>query len=144
MALVMREVERLGQRLRVWDDARGLLGDGGEGVAVEWAGQFGHPSSYGLLGGRESQADQTDHVVSVRFVSRLAGASDWVEFGLPDEYLGAVLDEFGSQFEVVVAAHDRIGSSERVFRRLARMVTALLAQPVTSDAELWALWDSTA
>jgi hypothetical protein len=142
--LVIREIERPGERLRVWDDARGPLGDGGEGVAVEWAGRVGHPSSYGLLGGRESGGAQTDHVESIGYVSSLAGASDAVEFGLPDEYRDAVRDEFGTRFEVVVAAHGRIGSSERVFRRLAATVRSLLAQPATSDADLWALWDSAA
>jgi hypothetical protein len=144
---VQWDVERRRARLRVWNDASGPLGEGVAGIAVEWAGDRpGHHNSYGLLGGRESQADQPHLVEAVAYTASLAGRCDDVVFGLAEEYRGVVLAEFGSRLQVVVAAHGQLGSSQRAFQRLARMVCVLapMTRAALAGADLWALWDATA
>ncbi|HEX4519553.1 MAG TPA: hypothetical protein VH063_08250 [Gaiellaceae bacterium] len=136
---VIRDTSRDRERLRLWQ------GNDDEGIAVEWLGQAGHPSSYGLLGGRIPQGARLHGPQSLGPWSRsLAGTADEVEFGLPDEYSGAAREGLGEGVELTVAAYARIGSSQQVFRRLAGCLTDLIPKIPSDDEALWAAWDSQA
>lgn len=82
----------VGQRLRIWSDGHWPTHHVPTlGVAIEWVGQVGHPTSYVLLGG--SPSDQSGVTVSQPgpvFADAFAGAADVVRLGLPGEYRGAV------------------------------------------------------
>jgi hypothetical protein len=74
----------------------------------------------------------------------LAGDADEIRFGLPDAYRRAVLTGLRFPIELVVAAHGRTGSSAYVFRRVAALLSELLAKGVPeTDDDLWSLWDQT-
>jgi hypothetical protein len=139
----MVEAARDGERLRLWNCADGPAGEDADGLTVEYAGRVGHPSSYGLLGGRRSTVASLHPLASGRYESSLAGDSDDVEFGLPNEYKPAVAAGLHRRVEIVIAAHGRVGSSESVFRRLAATLSDLLdSDDVPTEADLWASWDS--
>jgi hypothetical protein len=107
--------------------------------------QVGHPSTYGLLGGREARGETESpfNLPLGRYTASLAGKADVVEFGLPSQYERVVLDEGRSRFIVTVAAHSRVSSSPLVFRGLARMLVWVLDHGTpTTDEEMWAAWDS--
>lgn len=82
------------------------------------------------------------------FVDALAGQNDEVTFGLPDPYQKEVetvlLGDPSGGWDVVVAAHGGIGSSQMAFRRLAAFLLKLhrLELPSALDEEVWAAWDS--
>ena len=124
-------------------NADGPLGGSADGIAVEWAGQVGHPSSYGLLGGRAAGLTRLDVPERGAYEASLAGTSDDVTFGLPAEYRQAVGEGLSSPVALGVAAHGQVGSSEYVFRRLAALLSALVSVGVPATAaDLWLLWDS--
>ena len=135
---MVREALRRGERLRVWKNADGPAGAALGGVAIEWVEQAGHPSSYGLLGGRLSAVVHVAPSEEGPFELNLAGSGDDIQFGLPDEYRHAVTTGLHSPIEIVVAAHGRVGSSDLVFRRLVARLSELLARGVPeSDVDLW-------
>jgi hypothetical protein len=138
---MVREVHRAGESLRVWTSANGPLDEVAEGLTVEWAGQVGHPSSYGLLGGRSSQVTQVAPGDARGYEESLAGAADQVRFGLPSEYAAAVSDALTTPVEVTIAAHGLVGSSPAVFSRVAAFLALLLRDGVPEDDEdLWSGW----
>lgn len=140
---VIREAERGIVRMRVWMNAEGPLDEAIDGLAVEWAGQVGHPSSYGLLGGRAGEVTRLEVPERGSYQGSLAGASDEVAFGLPAEYRQAVGQGLRSPVALTVAAHGQVGSSAYVFRRLASLLSALISDGVpATDPDLWLLWDS--
>jgi hypothetical protein len=57
---VIREAERGTDRMRLWMNADGPLGEASDGLAVKWVGHAGHPSSYGLLGGHAASVAGLD------------------------------------------------------------------------------------
>jgi len=111
---------------------------------VEWAARPGHPSSYGLLGGHLGGApSDRDAWPTGQYPESLAGHSDVVEFGLPQEYLDALAAVRG-ELVVTVAAHGRVGSSIVVFRRLASVLIDFLTNGIpVQDVEVWRAWDRT-
>ena len=138
---------RLG-KLRLWTPpdrpAPGV--DPATMICVEWAGgMVGHPSTYGLLGGREARGE-TESPVDLplgRFPASLAGTADVVEFGLPTEFERVVLDEARSRIVVTVAAHGLVGSSPLVFGGLTRMLLWVLEHGIpTTDEETCAAWNA--
>jgi hypothetical protein len=86
---MMRELNRrLASWLRTWTPPDAPAGIAPAAVCVEWASRLGHPSSYGLLGGHlGAAASECLAWPTGRYAQSLAGRSDQVEFGLPDEYL---------------------------------------------------------
>jgi hypothetical protein len=121
-----------GIALRVWEppDWPSSAVDN-EGIAVEWGGQFGHPTSYALLGGHVVEHEPS--IVAVdetgpEFIDALPGTADRVAFGLPQQYREAVQDVLGTyseQVRVTVAAHAAVGSSVIAFRIAADLLHAL-------------------
>jgi len=109
-------------------------------VVIEWSGQLGHPSSYGMLGGHAG----TGVLVDERgpWKRSLARRADAVEFGLPAEYSKAIQPIVADRVRVTQAANGAAGSSIAVFRDLAALLVRLvdLEKRPNSD-ELWALWD---
>jgi hypothetical protein len=130
--------------MRVWMNADGPLGNVDGGIAIEWAGRRGHPSSYGLLGGSNALVTSLDVPELGTFQESLAGGLDEVQFGLPAEFRTAVSAGLRSPVALAVAAHGSLGSSARVFGQLAAMLSALLVAPTppTQADALWALWRS--
>lgn len=135
--------------LRVWsapDWPTGAAPAGG--LAVEWASQVGHPTSYALLGGyRRDVATLEVESTGPEFDGSLAGRADVVEFGLPDEYRDAVsetLAALGEKAAVTIAAHGRFGSSVMAFRLVAAFLASLMTTPDLEDAELWEIWAGSA
>jgi hypothetical protein len=123
---------------------------GGSGAptsaTVEWAGRIGHPSSYGLLGGRLAASAGVEVQSSgAKYKDALASRSDDVRWGLPAEYDAAVqsmLEVRPQPVRVSTAAHGAIGSSEYVFQRVALLLCRVLAGGLpTEDSEVWRLLD---
>lgn len=128
---------------------------GSSGILAEFLGRYGHPSSYGLLGGTLSTSGETAPSGGVlpgdrkRYWGSLMGESATVSFGLPARYLQEVRlvsdlvlgDRNGLRIEI--AAHDSVASSPYVFGALSRFVIMLLQSPDSGDepdellAELW-------
>jgi len=139
----------VGQRLRIWSD-----GDWPtdhvptRGVAIEWVGQVGHPTSYVLLGG--SPSDKSGVTVGDYgpvFEDALAGAADVVRLGLLDEYRGAVDEVLANPTDdarpmtISLAAHGEAGSSIVAFRAGTIFLTTIFERVASlDDAELWARW----
>jgi hypothetical protein len=145
----IRVLERARPRMRMRIVRRPSRTSGSHGptwAQVEWAGRVGHPSSYGFLGGtREDKSEVRVQPSGARFRDSLASTSDDVRRGLEPEYEVAILDALGSQPHGVLvsqAAHGAIGSSPRVFARLARFLGHILVTDVPAeDAEVWRLFD---
>jgi hypothetical protein len=131
-----------GQLLRIWSSGRGDRLLRRDEIGVEWCGQAGHPSSYALLVGRRFDAASA---IALRyedpqqFHGSLAGICDQVYWALPAEYHDAVLQAIGPGIEITVAAHGVIGSSNRAFERVGRMLRELLTSHHDDD-DLWSLW----
>lgn len=132
--------------LRVWFDGDWPVGRGqADGIAVEWAGQVGHPSSYALLGG----ALAAEHAICVEtdgplFDDSLAGSGDVVRFGLPAEYrevVGRVADRDGRPLAILIAAQGECGSSLVACSPAASFLVALAnGAGRLRDDELWTTW----
>lgn len=126
-------------------------------VAVEVLVPLGARAEYGLLGGEFSPMASTtllrvdvfygvgDHVAS------LASGFDEVRAGLPREFaraVGAEIESLRGRVEVSpgvltlsYAAHGLVGSSERMFRRLARwLVMSATTGDGVPDEELLSLF----
>lgn len=136
------------ERMRIYTDGESPHGAQlpAGAVCLEWAGRTGHPSSYGLLGGwRDGTGAMLAPTDGEPFKSALAGNNDNVFFGLPAQYRDAVEQVQRTQSDIVfaVAAHGLVGSSEWVFRRLARALAAGLsdARLLSDDAAFWQEWD---
>jgi len=145
-----RELARAGSQMRMrvhvtptgaWDRS-----ERPRSLSIEWAGRVGHPSSYGLLGGRPYDAP----VVMVEsygaiYKESLAGPADEVRWGLPDEYRTTIQETLAAQPAIVAvndAAFAAVGSSAHVFAALATMLATLsTGKLLPDDAELWRLWD---
>jgi hypothetical protein len=133
--------------LRIWTTLGYRSGsDLPSSATVEWSGRAGHPSSYGLLGGRRSSRPHISVFPSgAKFRDALASSSDDVRWGLPAEYEAAVGLALESQLQTVAvsqAAHGLVGSSVDVFRALTVLLCRLLAGGVPrEDAEIWKLRD---
>ncbi len=119
-----------------------------ETAEIEWAGRVGHPSSYGLLGGRRTSGDAQVAVTydgTPTYKGSLAGRSDKVLWALPAEYERAVINVLRQQPVPVVvtdAAHGEVGSSEYVFHTLAAMLGHVMAAGVPADDDdVWLLLD---
>lgn len=134
--------------LRIWSDGDWPLdGAPAAGVAVEWAGRVGHPTSYMLIGG--SPADRFSVKASPGgplFDTSLAGSGDVVRFGLPVEYRraveqGAAITPDGVACEVSIAGHGEIGSSIVAFRAGTIFLRAIMDRVASlSDEDLSARW----
>jgi hypothetical protein len=149
----MRRLERPAPltRIRLW--SHGQSPDGQQlppaAWVAEWAGQAGHPTSYGLLGIALHNGSVTFSIPTAEttFEENLAGANDVVRFGLPEEYRAATAEALSecepSGWQVLVAAHGEIGSSPMGFRRVAAFLVRLTALGKTepTDAEIWVAWD---
>jgi hypothetical protein len=124
----------------------GPLEQGADGVTVEWAGQAGHPSSYGLLGGHRADATRLDLQAGGTYSESLAGAADEIRFGLLPEYEASIREGVAAcPAAITLAGHGALGSSAFVFRRLAALLATLLCDGVPShDQALWEAWDTTA
>lgn len=115
-------------------------------LSVEWASRVGHPSSYGLLGGRPYDTPLLS-VASYGAIYKesLAGPADKVRWGLPDEYRTIIQQTLAAQPAIVAvteAAAAAVGSSAHVFATLATMLATLsTSNLLPDDAELWRLWD---
>jgi len=139
-------------RIRLW--MAGASPDGPPlplaSTVAEWAGRTGHPTSYGLLGVAPASCSGVRFLLPEGrvFVGALAGRNDEVIFGLPEPYRKEVesvlLGDPTRGWDVVVAAHGRVGSSQMAFRRLATFVLNLheLDFSNASDEDLWAAWDT--
>jgi hypothetical protein len=115
-----------------------------EQIAVELLVRTGPRSLYGLLGAhftpRDNKSLEMEVAISDRigpqFSDSLAGHSDDVRVGLPDEYAGAVLEgaamlakeesQLSGQILFCCAAHGRVGSSAAIFEQLSKMVVSLM------------------
>jgi hypothetical protein len=115
-------------------------------ICVEGAGgMVGHPSTYGLLGGREAHGEADSPVDLLRGPSQaaLAGRADIVEFGFPTDFERVVLEEARARIIITVAAHGLASSSPLVFRGLTRMLLWVLDHGIpTTDEQMWSAWDS--
>ena len=125
--------------LRIWTPPDWPAPGPADGIAVEWTGRAGHPTSYALLGGQPG-ARRVAVGVTGAFADALPGAADPVTYGLPAEYQGDALHGL----TVTVAAHAEAGSSVVAFSRVARLLRNLLRDgvPVTDD-DVWERWDAT-
>lgn len=135
-----RPIGRL--RLRTPPDAPS--GSPRDALVVEFAGQVGHPSSYGMLGGHTTAAETTFDVPlnGLFYPDSMAASEDRATFGLPLEYRWAVLEAMPTGLVVTVAAHGAVSSSEAIFARLTHLLGALLQSPLpATDDELWAALD---
>ena len=115
-------------------------------ATVEWAGRVGHPSSYALLGGTRSDQSRVSQFGSGGlFKESLAAPADDVCWGLPPEYEDAILEVLAEQPQPVLvgrAAHGAVGSSAKVFRTVALMLSHVLAADLPgNDAAVWQEWD---
>jgi hypothetical protein len=115
------------------------------GLAVEWLGRGGHPSSYALLGGHVLNDGRGGFDIELAgpYVDSLARQLDDVEFGLPQEYLEGASRGLGSGVVITIAAHGRIGSSSVAFERVGRFLSASLRDGLPArDADVLDLWGS--
>ena len=114
-------------------------------MTLEWAGQLGHPSSYGLIGAREASQTVLPDPSGGRYVESLAGELDQVYFGLPAAYAEAVIAVLQRPLELTVAAHGEVGSSPAVFARLTAAVEHFTVAGIPApDDEIWRVWDEVA
>ena len=114
-------------------------------VAIELLIPLGGRFLYGLLGAEASGALATElSLITYKltdegtvFTDSLAGTLDLVRWGLPGEYVNAVLDGASAGIDKYgmpaaetirfhVAAFGEVGSTASVFQRLASMIVALL------------------
>ncbi|MGH2465787.1 MAG: hypothetical protein ACRDGI_10035 [Candidatus Limnocylindrales bacterium] len=131
---------RSGSHVRIWtppDWPWGAIEAGG--VAVEWTGGSpGHPSSFGLLGGRLSPGTSRILVPSdgPRFYEGHNGNADRATFGLPSEYSAWILKVVPEGLTITTAAAGVASSSPLVFMFLARALAAFLRDgiPIEDDA----------
>jgi hypothetical protein len=127
-------------------------------AAIEYYGQSGHPSSYGLLG-----AEFTSHMADTLKVEILLSGEAAkpyegqtmqlcdVRTGLSPEYADGValgLEKEAKvnslpagQLVIACAAHDPVGSSPYIYEFLSKLLMKLLcsARPESSDTELKSL-----
>ena len=123
-------------------------------AAVEFYVPSGPRSMYGLLGAVLSP-DQlhrlcvqvnTSHELGRWFADSLAGTSDDVRVGLPDEYVGGVLDGILAARQQVgnlcsgglvfsCAAHGERSSNHLIFNHLSRIVVSILNMETDSPSE---------
>ncbi|HLN61514.1 MAG TPA: hypothetical protein VK464_08130 [Symbiobacteriaceae bacterium] len=135
----------------------GPAGSGVRRAAMEVNIHAGPRWFYALLGA-EFQAG-AGHDLAVEVAWSDAAGPNWPaepplrylspQVGLPEEYVQAVLDGAGSVSEVTAlgpgrlvlrwAAHDEVGSSISIFRRLSAAVVRLLARDTWNEEELTAL-----
>jgi hypothetical protein len=125
--------------LRIWTPPDWPAPGPAAGIAVEWTGRAGHPTSYALLGG-SSGARRISLAVSGPFADAKPGDADTVEYGLPAEYRCDALHGL----TVTVAAHGKIGSDVTAFERVARFLRNLLRDGIPADdGDVWERWDAT-
>lgn len=132
-------------RIQVGRELRGGTRRPGYAI-VEWAGQVGHPSSYGLLGGALSDVPRISLQDSgAHFREALAATADDVRWGLPSEYREAVLALLSDQPQPVTisrSAYGVVGSSVLAFRSVALLLCRVLASGLPrSDQDVWKLRD---
>jgi hypothetical protein len=111
---------------------------------VEWTGQTGHPTSYALLGIHPGPDTAAVTHLNENFDS-LAGGTDDVLFGLPDEYREALVDIFPDELgrSPCIAAHGMMGSSIVAFRAVALFLRNTDDQLWESTDDLiWQAWKS--
>lgn len=135
--------------LRIWCDGDWPTDDVPvSGIAVEWAGQVGHPTSYMLLGGSPARRfDVTAQADGPLFENALEGVADIVQFGLPAEYRRAIDQVVGNapddapRCTISLAAYGDAGSSIVAFRAGTIFLTTILDRATSlTDDELWTLW----
>jgi hypothetical protein len=144
---MIREIvgDRPPNTLRLWTSGDGPGHLEPRGLAVEWLGRGGHPSSYGLLGGHLAGdgVGGFDLRTSGPYVNSLAGTTDDVEFGILEQYTDWASRALGGDVVVTVAAHGRFGSSSGAFMWVGHLLSALLREGVpSSDADVMVLWQS--
>jgi len=133
---MFREVfgEHPSEKVRLWTsgDGPGYLEPAG--LAVEWVGRGGHPSSYCLLGGHLTTDGHGGFDIRETgpYANSLAGRTDEVEFGILDMYTNLAGPALGSDVVVTVAAHGLYGSSSGAFMWVAYFLSALLREGVPS------------
>ena len=136
--------------LRIWTGGDSPNGRdlAAQAVVAEWAGRTGHPTSYAALGGAPTAGGTTVSVETVGpvFLDALAGRTDTVRFGLPDEYrreVEAVLATRECHLDILVAAHGVVGSSPVAFRRMATFLAILIGEEISHASEelVWDAWD---
>jgi hypothetical protein len=135
--------------LRIWCDGDWPTDDVPVGgIAIEWVGRGGHPTSYVLLGGSPAARFEVGAAATgTVYEDALAGVADLVRFGLPPEYRGAV-DQVGELLptgahpcRISLAAHGEAGSSVVAFRAGTIFLTTIMGRASSlSEDELWAAW----
>jgi hypothetical protein len=108
-------------------------------VALEWAASHaGHPSTFGMLGGRRNSGVSQVLVGSEgpTFYEGHNLRADQTTFGLPREYVSRILEAVPEGLVITTAAAGAASSSPLVFMFLARALDAFLRDgiPVDDDA----------
>jgi hypothetical protein len=132
--------------LQIWTTPDHPPGADSAQVIVEWhSGQWGHPSSYAVLGG-----DLTDGPARLDFPEggavfrKTRYGRDSERLGLPTEYRDAVLGALPPGVRITVAAHHEEGSSQVAFAIAARLLGEFLTGAIpASDADVLELEAST-
>lgn len=113
-------------------------------IAVEWRGQAGHPSSYGLLGGwLRGPADTSSPTIpNGVYREALAVPADVVRFGLNQRGDRTAVTAASPELIVALAAEAQAGSSQFVFFALGQLLTVFLHHGVPdSEGDVWRLCD---
>ncbi len=131
--------------LAVWSGRAGPAGLLETSIGVEFRGRLGHPSSYGLIAG-EWLSQATEKVAVYQPFTGLTVPvvpGEVVEAGV-GEYWPFIVDNcemLGTSVTITAVVHG-IGSSAWVFRRLTKLLVAVLTTPEALDdqalAQLWA------
>jgi hypothetical protein len=126
-----------GPAIRIWTPPHAPDGvSDGVSIVIEWChGQPGHPSTYGLLGGKLGSGATTFLVPEDRPQFRQA-CKDLVNravFGLPREYRAEILRVVPDSVVITAAAAGETTSSQLVFRVLARVLMSFLRDGVPEE-----------
>lgn len=135
-----------GPVIRIWTppDAPDGASDR-ESIVIEWChGQPGHPSTYGMLGGRLGSG-ATTFLVSEhgpRFRQACDDLVNRAALGLPREYRADILGVVPDSVVITAAASGEVTSSPLVFMVLARVLMAFLRDGVPEeDAQVRAAFE---